>query len=130
MAGALTAWLLRRKVRHRALGAARGEVIEVPCLFRRPAHEGRWLRGRMTVGPTTMTWKPRTRAGADVSLPAGATQVGLRAPSRREGIMRMNPRCTIVECASPEGSAEIAVMPNELGHVLHALSRNEAEESV
>nr|WP_285899626.1 hypothetical protein [Streptomyces sp. CHD11] len=41
----------------------------------------------------------------------------------------MNARCAIVECTSPEGSFGIAVMPNELGQVLLALSRNAAEES-
>lgn len=81
----------------------------------------------MLVGLSTMAWEPRTRAGADVSLPAGLRQAGLRSPSRREG-MRINPRCTIVECASSEGVVEIAVMPNELGHVLLALDRTAAEE--
>ncbi|NEE26697.1 hypothetical protein G3M53_14640, partial [Streptomyces sp. SID7982] len=41
--GGLTVWLLGRRVRQRAARAARGAVIEVPCLLRHPARAGRWL---------------------------------------------------------------------------------------
>ncbi|EFE65610.1 predicted protein [Streptomyces viridosporus ATCC 14672] len=120
------AWLLRRKVKQRADRAARGEVIKVPCLLRHPSLEGRWLRGRMLVGPSTLAWEPRTRAGAGVSLPAGLRQVGERSPTRREA-MRINGRSRIVECDSCEGTVLVVVMPNEVGHVLTALSRNATE---
>ncbi|WP_257231341.1 hypothetical protein [Streptomyces sp. UH6] len=40
--------------------------------------------------------------------------------------MKINGGSTIVECASCEGAVLIAVMPNELDHVLTALSRNAA----
>ncbi|WP_151769818.1 hypothetical protein [Streptomyces abyssomicinicus] len=124
-AGGLTAWLLRRKVRRRAVRAAQGDVIKVPCLLRHPSLEGRWLRGRLVAGPFTVAWEPRTRAGAAMSLPAGVRRVGLRSPSLREA-MKINGGSTIVECASSEGAVLIAVMPNELDHVLTALSRNGA----
>lgn len=119
-------WLLRRKVKQRADSAAQGNVIKVPCLLRHPSLEGRWLRGRLLIGPTTRAWEPRTRAGAAVSLPATLQQVSVRSPSRREAL-RINGRCRIAEYASAEGTVLVAVMPNELDHVLTALARNEAE---
>lgn len=75
----------------------------------------------MVIGPSTMIWEPRTRAGAAVSLPAGLQQVSLRSPSLREA-MKINGGSKIVECTSSEGAVLIAVMPNELGYVLTALS--------
>ncbi|MFB7027479.1 MULTISPECIES: hypothetical protein [unclassified Streptomyces] len=119
-AGALVTWLFRRKVRQRAEGAGRGDEIAVPCMLRHPAREGRWLRGRMRVGPAGMTWDPGSRAGAAVSLPAELRRTGLRAPSLREA-MTINGASRIVECASPEGTVLIAVMPYEVEHVLKAL---------
>jgi len=92
-------------------------------MFMHPALEGRWLRGRMVIGPSTMAWESRTRAGSAVSLPAGVRQVSLRSPSLREA-MKINGGSTVVECTSSEGAVLIAVMPNELDHVLTALSRN------
>ncbi|MEH0512640.1 hypothetical protein QA942_18915 [Streptomyces sp. B21-106] len=122
----LTARLLWRKVKQREDAAARGVVIKVPCLLRHPAFEGRWLRGRMVIGPTSMTWENRGRGGAAVLLPAGLRQVGVRSPSLRGAAWKMNGRSRIVECASSEGAVLVAVMPNELDHVLTALSRNGA----
>ncbi|MGW9450945.1 hypothetical protein [Streptomyces sp. NPDC055632] len=119
-AGALVTWLFRRKVRQRAEDAGRGDEIAVPCMLRHPAREGRWLRGRMRVGPAGMTWDPGSRAGAAVSLPAELRRTGLRAPSLREA-MTINGASRIVECASPEGTVLIAVMPYEVEHVLKAL---------
>ncbi|MEW2065339.1 hypothetical protein AB0899_32075 [Streptomyces sp. NPDC007002] len=122
LAGGLMGWwLLRRKVRQRASSAAQGHSIKVPCLLRHPLFEGRWLRGRMVIGPSTMTWEPRTRAGAAVSLPTGLQQVSLRSPSLREA-MKINGGSKIIECTSSEGAVLIAVMPNELGYILAALS--------
>ncbi|MFJ3652367.1 hypothetical protein ACIPPR_03625 [Streptomyces nigra] len=69
------------------------------------------------MGPATMTWEPRTKAGAPVSLPAGLRQVSLRSPSLREA-MKINGGSRIVECTSSEGAVLIAVMPNEVDHVL------------
>ncbi|RDS61386.1 hypothetical protein DWC19_31900 [Streptomyces sp. M7] len=122
VAGGLAGWLLRRKVKQRAASAAQGDAIKVPCLLRHPSLDGRWLRGRLVMGPATMTWEPRTKAGAAVSLPAGLRQVGLRSPSLREA-MKINGGSRIVECTSSEGAVLIAVMPNEVDHVLTALSR-------
>ncbi|MFH9327683.1 hypothetical protein ACH4KU_01665 [Streptomyces althioticus] len=122
-AGGLTTWLVvSRRARRRDERAARGEVIEVPCMLRHPARRGRWLRGRMAVGPSTVSWEPRTRAGAEAPVPSALRLVGTRAPSWREGL-RVNPRCTIVACDSSVGAVEIAVMPHDLGHLLLALER-------
>jgi hypothetical protein len=119
-AAGLTAWLFRRGVRQRADSAAQGDVIRIPCLLRHPSHEGRWLRGRLLVGPSGTAWEPRTKAGAAVSLPDGLRQVGVRSPSWREA-MKINGGSRIVECDSPEGAVLVAVMPDELDHVLTAL---------
>ncbi|MFE5512924.1 hypothetical protein ACFQ9J_20515 [Streptomyces sp. NPDC056529] len=119
-AGGLVAWLVRRKARQRVEDAGRGDEIAVPCMLRHPAREGRWLRGRMLMGPAGMTWDPGSRAGAAVSLPAELRRTGLRAPSLREA-MTINGASRIVECASPEGTVLIAVMPYEVEHVLKAL---------
>ncbi|WP_234323049.1 hypothetical protein [Streptomyces bikiniensis] len=119
-AAALATWLVRRKARQRVEAAGRGDGIGVPCMLRHPAREGRWLRGRMLVGPSGTTWAPSTRAGAAVSLPAELRRTGLRAPSLREAIT-INGGSRIVECASPEGTVLIAVMPYEVEHVLGAL---------
>ncbi|MFC8171408.1 hypothetical protein ACFUJ0_06695 [Streptomyces sp. NPDC057242] len=125
-AGGLVTWLVRRKARQRVEEAGRGDGIAVPCMLRHPAREGRWLRGRMLVGPAGMTWEPSTRAGAAVSLPAELRRTGLRAPSLREA-MTINGASRIVECASPEGPVLIAVMPYEAEHVLKALDGVEEE---
>ncbi|MCO4696015.1 hypothetical protein LRR80_02072 [Streptomyces sp. RO-S4] len=127
LAGALTAWLVRGTIRRRDGRAARGEVIEVPCVLRHPAREQRWLRGRMAVGPSTFAWTPRTRAGAKLDPPTALRQVGTRKPTWREGALRVNPRATIVVCESSVGAVEIAVMPHDVGHVLLALGRHAAE---
>jgi hypothetical protein len=126
VAAGLTGWLFRRKAKQRAVSAAQGNVIKVPCMLGHPSLAGRWLRGRMLIGPSTMAWEPRTRAGAAIALPAELRQVSLRSPSLREA-MKINGGSRIVECTSSEGAVLIAVMPNELDHVLTALSRNGAE---
>ncbi|MFJ3812855.1 hypothetical protein [Streptomyces sp. NPDC090056] len=124
-AGGLVTWLVRRKARQCLEDAGRGDGIAVPCMLRHPAREGRWLRGRMLVGPAGMTWDPGSRAGAAVSLPAELRRTGLRAPSLRAPSLReamtINGASRIVECASPEGTVLIAVMPYEVEHVLRAL---------
>ncbi|NUW04642.1 hypothetical protein G6W50_33790 [Streptomyces sp. CAI 127] len=120
-AAGLTAWLFRRKVKQRADSAAQGKVIKVPCLLRHPWLEGRWLRGRLLTGPAVRGWEPRTKAGATVSLPDDVRAVSVRSPSWREAL-RINGRSRIVECASAEGTLLVVVMPNELDHVLTALS--------
>ncbi|MFC9063853.1 hypothetical protein N0X72_19860 [Streptomyces carpaticus] len=122
IAAGVTAWLFRRRVARRAEAAAQGDVIRVPCLLMHPGRPGRWLRGRLLIGPGTVEWKGSTRAGAALALPAGLRQVGMRSPSLREA-MKLNGGARIVECASAEGAVLIAVLPNELGHVLGALTR-------
>lgn len=126
--GAVTTWWLGRQVRHRAAEAANGGVIAVPCLLRHPARDGRWLRGRMLTGPAMAAWEPRTRAGAGISLPAGTRPFDVRSPGPREA-MRINAGCRIVECSSAEGPLLLAVMPNELDHILTALRRAGAERT-
>lgn len=125
-AAALTAWLFRRKVKQRADSAAQGNVIKVPCLLRHPSLEGRWLRGRLLIDPSGMAWEPRTKAGAAVSLPEGLRRVSVRSPSLREAV-KINGGSRIVECTSPEGTLLVAVMPNELDHIITALNSNGAE---
>lgn len=120
-AAGMTAWLFRRGVKQRADSAAQGNVIKIPCLLRHPSIEGRWLRGRLVIGPSGMGWEPRTKAGAAVSLPEGLRQVSVRSPSWREAV-KINGGSRIVECSSPEGALLVAVMPNELDHVLTALN--------
>lgn len=120
-AAGLTAWLFRRKAKQRADSATQGEVIKIPCLLRHPSIEGRWLRGRLVIGSSRMDWEPRTKAGAAVSLPDGLRRVSVRSPSLRETV-KINGGARIVECTSPEGALLFAVMPNELDHVLTALS--------
>ncbi|WP_405896206.1 hypothetical protein OG242_00415 [Streptomyces sp. NBC_00727] len=44
----------------------------------------------------------------------------MRAPSWREALA-FNARSRIVKCESPDGEILIAVMPDELNHVLKAL---------
>ncbi|WP_257134696.1 hypothetical protein [Streptomyces sp. ms115] len=124
-AAGLTAWLFRRKVKQRSDSAAQGMAIKVPCLLRHPSLEGRWLRGWLLTGPAVRGWEPRTEAGAAVSLPDDVRAVSVRSPSWREA-MRINGGSRIVECVSAEGPLLVAVMPNELDHVLTALS-GEAE---
>ncbi|WP_229859666.1 hypothetical protein [Streptomyces poonensis] len=126
VAAGLVGWLFHRKAKQRADSAAQGDVIEVPCLLMHPSVAGRWLRGRMVIGPSTTAWKPRTRAGAAVSLPAGLRQVSVRSPSLREAV-RINGGSRIVECTSSEGAVLVAVMPNELEHVITALGRSGSE---
>ena len=77
----------------------------------------------MVIGPTSMAWENRGRGGA-VSLPPGLRHVGVRSPLLREAAWKMNAGSRIVECTSSEGAVLVAVMPNELDHVLTALSRN------
>ncbi|CAM5233504.1 hypothetical protein STENM36S_07537 [Streptomyces tendae] len=72
--------------------------------------------------PSGMGWEPRTRAGAGVSLPEGLRKVGVRSPSWREAL-RINGGSRIVECHSAEGALLVAVLPDELHHVLTALNR-------
>jgi hypothetical protein len=122
VAAGLMTWFLRRRVEQRAVNAARGHVIKVPCALRHPSVEGRWLRGRLLIGPSAPVWEPRTRAGAGLTLPEGLREVGMRSPTWREGMM-INRRSTIVEYSSPEGVLLVVVMPNELHHVLGALER-------
>ncbi|MFJ2738494.1 hypothetical protein ACIO3O_02390 [Streptomyces sp. NPDC087440] len=125
-AAGLTAWLFRRKVKQRADSAAQGNAIKVPCLLRHPSLEGRWLRGRLLIGPSGMVWEPRTKAGAAVSLPKGLRRVSVRSPSLREAV-KINGGSRIVECTSPEGALFVAMMPNELDHVITALNSDGGE---
>jgi hypothetical protein len=120
-AAGLTTWLFRRRAKQRADSAAQGNEIRIPCLLRHPSLEGQWLRGRLLVAPSGVGWEPRTKAGAAVSLPEGLRQVSVRSPSWREAV-KINGGSRIIECSSPEGALLVAVMPDELDHVLTALN--------
>ncbi|MFE2315629.1 hypothetical protein ACFXC8_21165 [Streptomyces sp. NPDC059441] len=125
-AAGLTAWPFRREAKQRAGSAAQGDLIKVPCLLRHPPLEGRWLRGRLLIGPSGMAREPRIKAGAALSLPDELRQISVRSPSLREAV-KINGGSRIVECTSSEGALLVAVMPNELDHVLTGLNSNGAE---
>jgi hypothetical protein len=73
-----------------------------------------------------MAREPRTKAGAALSLPDELRQISVRSPSLREAV-KINGGSRIVECTSSEGALLVAVMPNELDHVLTGLNSNGAE---
>ena len=82
--------------------------------------------GRTLIDPSTIAWESRTRVGAAVSLQVGLRPGSVRSPSLREAA-RLNGGSRIVECTSSEGAVLVAVMTNDLDHVLTARIRNEAE---
>ncbi|WP_399895316.1 hypothetical protein ACGH7X_39150 [Streptomyces sp. BBFR51] len=56
----------------------------------------------------------------EAALPADLCQAGVRSPSLGEAVA-VNPGSRIVECESSDGEVLIAVMPEELHHVIKAL---------
>lgn len=82
-------------------------------------HGSRWRAGRLLIGPGALVWKP-SFGKQEGALPAGLRRTGMRAPSWREALA-FNARSRIVKCESPDGEILIAVMPDELNHVLKAL---------
>ncbi|MFF2524236.1 hypothetical protein ACFVTW_19375, partial [Streptomyces liangshanensis] len=65
---------------------------------------------------------PRRSAGQALALPADLRHTGTRPPSVREGLS-VNPGSRILECESAtDGPLLIAVMPDEVAHVHHALT--------
>lgn len=99
---------------------AAGEPAGVPCMLKWPARATRWRPGRLvTGGAGPLVWKP-SWGKQEAALPAGLRRTGMRSPSLREAVA-LNPRSRIVECGSSDGEVLIAVMPEELEHVIKAL---------
>ncbi|MEU2241311.1 hypothetical protein ABZ572_18130 [Streptomyces sp. NPDC018338] len=116
---ALVGWLVNRKRQQRSTAIAAGEVAGVPCMLKWAAQGSRWRAGRLLIGAGPPAWKP-SRGKAEVTLPADLRRTGTRSPSVREG-MSINPGSRIVECASSGEAVLIAVMPEDLDHVIKAL---------
>jgi hypothetical protein len=55
----------------------------------------------------------------EVALPGGLRRARVRAPSVREAV-GVDPGSRIVPCVSADGEIPIAVMPEELDHVIRA----------
>ncbi|MGW4271483.1 hypothetical protein ACWEGQ_03780 [Streptomyces seoulensis] len=83
------------------------------------AQGSRWRAGRLLIGPGLLAWKP-SFGKQEAVLPADLRQAGVRSPSLREAVA-FNPGSRIVECGSSDGEVLIAVMPEELDHVIKAL---------
>ncbi|MGX1509012.1 AbrB/MazE/SpoVT family DNA-binding domain-containing protein [Streptomyces collinus] len=74
----------------------------------------------MLIGAGPLVWKP-SFGKQNAALPAGLRRTGMRSPSWREAVA-LNPRSRIVECESSDGEVVlIAVVPEELDHVIKAL---------
>ncbi|MFG3111454.1 AbrB/MazE/SpoVT family DNA-binding domain-containing protein [Streptomyces tendae] len=120
VAAALVGWLMRRKRQQRSTAIAAGEQTGVPCLLKWPAQGSRWRAGRVLIGAGPLVWKP-SFGKQEAALPAGLRRTGMRSPSLREAVS-LNPRSRIVECESSDGEVVlIAVVPEELDHVIKAL---------
>ncbi|MFD5440670.1 hypothetical protein [Streptomyces tendae] len=119
VAAALVGWLMRRKRQRRSTAVAAGEQAGVPCMLKRSAQGSRWRAGRVLIGAGPLVWKP-SFGKQEAALPAGLRRTGMRSPSLREAVS-LNPRSRIVECESSYGEILIAVMPEELDHVIKAL---------
>lgn len=83
------------------------------------AQGSRWRAGRLLIGAGSLVWKP-SLGKRQAALPADLRQSGMRSPSLREAVA-FNPRSRVVECESSDGKVMIAVMPEELDHVIKAL---------
>ncbi|MEU9731423.1 hypothetical protein [Streptomyces sp. NPDC048002] len=83
------------------------------------AQGSRWKAGRLQVGAGPLTWKASFGRQA-AALPTDLRRTGVRPPSVREA-MGVNPGARIVECESHDGVVLIAVMPEDLRHVIDAL---------
>ncbi|MFE7431581.1 hypothetical protein ACFU78_01095 [Streptomyces tendae] len=119
VAAVLVGWLMRRKRQQRSTAIAAGEQAGVPCMLKWPDQGSRWRAGRVLIGAGPLVWKP-SFGKQKAALPAGLRRAGVRSPSLREAVS-LNPRSRIVECESSDGEVLIAVMPEELDHVIKAL---------
>ncbi|MFE5627928.1 hypothetical protein [Streptomyces sp. NPDC056470] len=116
---AFVAWLMRRKQQQRSTALASGEAAGVPCMLKWSAQGSRWRPGRLVIGAGPLVWKP-SLGRQEAVLPADLRQTGVRSPSLREAVA-LNPRSRIVQGESSDGTILIAVMPEELDHVVEAL---------
>ncbi|MFE1237289.1 AbrB/MazE/SpoVT family DNA-binding domain-containing protein [Streptomyces tendae] len=119
VAAVLVGWLMRRKRQRRSTAIAAGEQAGVPCMLKWSAQGSRWRAGRVLIGAGPLVWKP-SFGKQKAALPAGLRRAGVRSPSLREAVS-LNPRSRIVECESSDGEVLIAVMPEELDHVIKVL---------
>ncbi|MEV0491687.1 hypothetical protein [Streptomyces atratus] len=118
--GSLVGVLIRRRHRQRSARAAAGAPTGIPCMIKRPSHGNRWRPGQLLTHATPLTWRP-AYGTSTVVLPDDLHLTAVRAVSTREGLV-INPGSRVVECASSDGSALIAVMPMDLEQVTGALS--------
>lgn len=110
---------MRRKRQQRSTAVAAGEQAGVPCMLKWSAQGSRWRAGRLLIGAGPLVWKP-SFGKQEATLPVGLRRTGMRSPSLREAVA-FNPRSRILECESSDGEVLIAVMPEELDHVIKAL---------
>lgn len=71
-----------------------------------------------------MIWKP-SRGKGECVLPGDLRRVDVRPPSLRE-VLTVNPRARVLHCESPSGAVLVAVMPEELGHLVEAIKSAES----
>lgn len=116
---ALAVWMLSKQLRQRSAGTTAEKPTGVPCMLASGKGRPRFRPGRLVVGSEPLTWKP-SLGGRDVVLPADLAHTATRPVTVREAV-GVNPRARIVECASTDGAWLIAVLPEELEHVLGAV---------
>ncbi|MFB9393318.1 hypothetical protein ACFPM3_33650 [Streptomyces coeruleoprunus] len=117
LVAALIGLAFRAAGRQRAARVAAGGPAGFPCMLRGPG--GRWKPGRLRTGPGPLVWKP-SLGGRPVDFPEGLRHTGTRRPTVKESVV-LNPRARILECTSPAGPVQLAVMPEELDAVLAQL---------
>lgn len=99
---------------------AAGEPAAVPCMLKCPAQGSRWRAGRLLIdGSGPLVWRGFS-GKQESALSVDLHHTGTRSPSFLEAVV-INPRSRIVECGSADGKVLIAVMPEELHHVIEAL---------
>ncbi|MEU0368744.1 hypothetical protein ABZ070_00495 [Streptomyces sp. NPDC006283] len=118
-AAALVGRLVLRRRRQRAALVDAGEEAGIPCMLKRSTGGSRWRPGRLLIGTGPLAWQA-SWGGRRSALPAGLRRTGVRAPSMREAL-GINPGSRIVECEAADEVILIAVMPQELDHVLKAV---------
>ncbi|QNP66369.1 hypothetical protein [Streptomyces genisteinicus] len=116
---ALAVWMLSKQLRQRSAGVAVTTPTGVPCMLKAPGRRGGFRPGRLAVGAGPLVWKP-SLGGRDVALPADLAHTATR-PAGPEEAKGVSPRARIVECASADGTWLIAVLPEELEHVIGAV---------
>ncbi len=118
-------WVIQGRRRVKSFAFTPGSAISVRCTLKLPSQQRpRWRRGRLALGGPTVVWEPASRRHAAVVLytDPGGPEPTVRTASPRDW-WRVNPGAKVVECASAEGPALVAVMPHEVPAVLRALGR-------